>query len=100
MLKWLAGIIGDTSEAKLKKLEHLVVATNDREEDVQPLTDAELRTRTDQFRQRLADGEELDDVLPDAFAVVREMAQRRLGSATTTSSSWEASSYIRARYRR
>ena len=79
MLKWLAGIIGDTSEAKLKKLEHLVVAANDREEDVQPLTDAELRARTDQFRQRLADGEELDDVLPDAFAVVREMAYRRLG---------------------
>jgi preprotein translocase subunit SecA len=79
MLKWLTGIIGDTSEHKLKKLESLVAATNDREEDVQPLTDAELRVRSDQFRQRLADGEELDDVLPDAFAVVREMAHRRLG---------------------
>src|SRR5512136_1211765 len=79
MLKWLTGMIGDTSEHKLKKLEPLVAATNDREEDVQPLTDAELRARTDQFRERLTDGEEVDDILPDAFAVVREMANRRLG---------------------
>jgi preprotein translocase subunit SecA len=79
MLKWLAHLIGDTSEAKLKKLEPLVVAVNDREEDVRPLSDAELRARTDQLRQRLADGEEVDDILPDAFAVVREMADRRLG---------------------
>ena len=56
-----------------------MVAVNDREEDVRPLSDAELRARTDQFRQRLADGEEVDDILPDAFAVVREMADRRLG---------------------
>jgi preprotein translocase subunit SecA len=79
MLKWLARVIGDTSEAKLKKLEPLVVAVNDREEDVRPLSDAELRARTDQLRERLADGEEVDDILPDAFAVVREMADRRLG---------------------
>jgi preprotein translocase subunit SecA len=64
VLKWLANIIGDTSESKLKKLQHLVVATNDREEDVQPLTDAELRARTDEFRQRLDDGEDRDDILP------------------------------------
>jgi len=79
MLKWLVGVIGDTSEAKLKKLEPLVAAINHWEKDVQPLSDAELCAWTDRFRQRLADGEELVDILPEAFAVVREMAHRRLG---------------------
>jgi preprotein translocase subunit SecA len=79
MLKWLKGIISDSSERKLEKLQPLVNEINAREDGVAPLSDAELRARTDQFRQRLADGETLDDILPDAFAVVREMARRRLG---------------------
>ncbi len=79
MLKWLKGIISDSSERKLEKLQPLVNEINALEDGVAPLSDAELRARTDQFRQRLADGETLDDILPDAFAVVREMAKRRLG---------------------
>ncbi|KPK48479.1 MAG: preprotein translocase subunit SecA [Dehalococcoidia bacterium SM23_28_2] len=79
MLKWLKGVIGESSEKKLEKLQPLVDRTNALEEEVAPLSDAELRGKTDQFRQRLADGETLDDILPDAFAVVREMAKRRLG---------------------
>ena len=79
MLKWLKGIISDSSERKLEKLQPLVNEINALEDGVAPLSDAELRARTDQFRQRLADGETLDDILPDAFAVVREMARRRLG---------------------
>jgi preprotein translocase subunit SecA len=79
MLKWLKGIISDSSERKLEKLQPLVHEINALEDDIAPLSDAELRARTDQFRQRLADGETLDDILPDAFAVVREMARRRLG---------------------
>ncbi|MGQ9572972.1 MAG: preprotein translocase subunit SecA [Dehalococcoidia bacterium] len=79
MLKWLKGIISDSNERKLEKLEPLVVRINALEEEVAPLSDAELRARTDRFRQRLADGETLDDILPEAFAVVREMAKRRLG---------------------
>src|SRR5215203_1007802 len=43
------------------------------------MTDAELRTQTDLFRQRLDDGEPLDHILPEAFAVVREAAKRTLG---------------------
>ncbi|MDQ3735568.1 MAG: preprotein translocase subunit SecA [Actinomycetota bacterium] len=49
------------------------------EDDVTDLTDAELRARTDEFKKRLADGESLDDLLPDAFATVREAAIRTLG---------------------
>ena len=79
MLKWLKGVIGESSEKKLEKLQPLVDRTNALEEEVAPLSDAEMRGKTDQFRQRLADGETLDDILPDAFAVVREMAKRRLG---------------------
>ena len=79
MLKWLKGIVSDSAERKLEKLQPLVNEINAREDEVAPLSDAELRARTDQFRQRLADSETLDDVLPDAFAVVREMAKRRLG---------------------
>jgi preprotein translocase subunit SecA len=79
MLKWLKGIISDSSERKLEKLQPLVNEINALEEDIAPLSDAELQDRTDQFRQRLADGETLGDILPDAFATVREMAKRRLG---------------------
>ncbi len=49
------------------------------EDDYVDLTDAELRQQTDQFRERLAAGETLDDLLPEAFAVVREAARRTLG---------------------
>jgi preprotein translocase subunit SecA len=79
MLKWLKGVISDSSERKLGKLQPLLNQINALEEEVAPLSDAELRAKTDQFRERLADRETLDDILPDAFAVVREMASRRLG---------------------
>ncbi len=49
------------------------------EDDVTDLTDAKLRARTDEFKERLADGETLDQLLPDAFATVREAAIRTLG---------------------
>ena len=49
------------------------------EEDYVDLTDAELRALTDEFKQRYADGESLDELLPESFAVVREAARRTLG---------------------
>jgi preprotein translocase subunit SecA len=79
MLKWLKGVISDSSERKLAKLQPLLNQINALEEEVAALSDAELRTKTDQFRERLAGRETLDDILPDAFPVVREMAKRRLG---------------------
>ena len=63
----------------LKKLEVIAKQVNAIEEDFEKLTDAELRGETDIFRKRLADGESLDDVLPEAFAAVREASRRTLG---------------------
>jgi len=62
-----------------KKLVVLSKQVNAIEEDFEKLTDAELRGETDAFRQRLADGESLDDILPEAFAAVREASKRTLG---------------------
>ena len=63
----------------LKRLEGMAAQVNALEEDFVGLSDAELREETDKFRARLADGESLDDLLPEAFAAVREAAKRTLG---------------------
>jgi preprotein translocase subunit SecA len=63
----------------LKEFEGLVGAVNDLESGISALSDEALRARTDEFRSRLADGTTLDDVLVEAFAVVREAARRVLG---------------------
>ncbi len=63
----------------LKKLESLAAQVNALEEDFVDLTDDQLRAKTDEYRERYADGETLDDLLPEAFATVREAARRTLG---------------------
>jgi preprotein translocase subunit SecA len=63
----------------LKRLQGLAAQVNALEDDFVRLTDVELREETDRFRARLADGETLDDLLPEAFATVREAAKRTLG---------------------
>ena len=63
----------------LRKLEGITRAVNAIEEDFVHLTDEELRALTDEFRQRYAEGESLDDLMPEAFATVREAAKRTLG---------------------
>ena len=63
----------------LKKLQSISVQVNALEEDFVDLTDAELRAKTDEYKQRYQDGETLDDLLPEAFATVREAAKRTLG---------------------
>ncbi len=63
----------------LRKLKRIAEQVNSIEEDFAALSDAELRAMTDEFRQRLQDGETLDDLLPEAFASVREAASRTLG---------------------
>jgi preprotein translocase subunit SecA len=64
---------------KLKRLEQLVGIVNTFEPEVEELSDAELAAKTEEFRRRLADGETLDDLLPEAFACVREAARRTIG---------------------
>jgi preprotein translocase subunit SecA len=64
---------------KVKALQQRVEAVSALEPEVERLPDAALRAKTDEFRERLAGGEGLDDVLPEAFAVVREASRRTLG---------------------
>ncbi len=63
----------------IRKLEAVAAQVNALEEDFEKLSDAELRGETDVFKARLADGESLDDLLPEAFAAVREAARRTIG---------------------
>lgn len=69
----------DNTERDLGKLRKAVGKINVWEPEFEKLTDEELRAKTDEFKQRLADGETLDDLLPEAFAVVREAAKRTIG---------------------
>src|SRR6266705_1036719 len=64
---------------KLKRLEEYVQLVNSFEPEIKELSDTELRAYTDQLRTRIADGESPEDVLPEAFALVRESAVRTLG---------------------
>ena len=75
MLK-LVSIFGDSNERALKKLQPLVERVNSLEPSVEKLTDGELRAKTDEFKSRLSEGASLEDVLPEAFACVREAARR------------------------
>ncbi|MFB7709479.1 preprotein translocase subunit SecA [Streptomyces sp. NPDC056105] len=63
----------------LRKLQRVVDQVNSVEEEFRALTDAELQALTDEFRQRHTDGESLDDLMPEAFAAIREAARRTLG---------------------
>ncbi|RCJ40535.1 preprotein translocase subunit SecA [Nostoc punctiforme NIES-2108] len=76
MLKLL---LGDPNARKLKKYQPSVTEINLLEEEIQVLSDDELKGKTVEFKQRLAKGETLDDILPEAYAVVREAARRVLG---------------------
>src|SRR6185312_10764847 len=74
----LKKIFGSRNDRLIKRYQHTVQAINALEPKIEALTDEELRAKTDEFRQRLAKGETLDDILPEAFAVVREAGKRVL----------------------
>jgi preprotein translocase subunit SecA len=77
MFAWvLSKIIGTQNEREIKKLRPLVEKINSFEPEVKNLSDAELAEKTGQFKKRLQGGETLDDILPEAFSVVREVAKR------------------------
>ena len=75
----LEKIFGNYSEKEIKKIMPVVSKIESLEPDMVKLTDDELRAKTDEFKGRLANGETLDDILPEAYAVVREAAKRTLG---------------------
>ena len=76
--KVLTKVFGSKEDRDVKKFRAIVEAVNQREPATQKLTDAQLQSKTSEFRQRLEAGESLDELLPDAFAIVREAAIRTL----------------------
>ena len=72
-------IFGDYSEREIKKIKHYVDDINALEPTMEKMTDAELKAKTTEFKDRLSKGETLDDILVEAFAVVREGSKRVFG---------------------
>src|SRR5579872_2372637 len=75
----LAKIVGTNNERQLKQLRPIIQNINALEPTISALTDEELGNKTHEFREQLAAGKNLDALLPEAFAVVREAAKRTLG---------------------
>ncbi|OGY26167.1 MAG: preprotein translocase subunit SecA [Candidatus Woykebacteria bacterium RBG_16_43_9] len=78
MFKFLSGLL-DSNEREVSKLNPYVDLISSYEKDTKRLSDEKLLKKTDEFRKRLAKNESLDDVLPEAYAAVREAARRTIG---------------------
>jgi len=78
MFKWLSGLI-DSNEKELKRLQPIINKINELEPKFEQLSNDELRAKTDEFKARLKTGISLDELLPEAFAAVREAAKRTIG---------------------
>ncbi len=79
MLNFISKLFGNNDDAEVRKLMKTVAVIEGLEPKMKALTDAELRAKTDEFKQRFAEGQSLDDLLPEAFAVVSEASVRVLG---------------------
>ena len=77
--KLLNKVFGSRNERLVKRMYGVVQTINGLEDTIAKLSDTELRAKTDEFRQRLADGASLDSLLPEVFAVVREAGKRVMG---------------------
>lgn len=78
MLKWLEKLT-DSNEKEVKRLRPIVGKINSLEPQFQKFSDSELKAKTTEFKERLEKGETLDDLLPEAFAAVREASRRTIG---------------------
>ena len=78
MFKKLTNLLGGSNERAVNEVQGIVDKINDLEPGFEALSDDQLRAKTDEFRNDLDDGDTLDDILPEAFAVVREAAKRTL----------------------
>ena len=72
-------VFGDLNEKEVKKVSKIADKVMAYEDEMTALTDEQLRAKTAEFKERIAGGESLDDILPEAFAVCREGAWRSLG---------------------
>ena len=78
-MSFISKIFGDANTKYIKDLEPIIQRINDLEKDFVGLSDTQLKEKTAEFKKRLANGEILDDLLPEAFAAVREASKRTLG---------------------
>ncbi len=78
IMNFLTKVFGSKNERELKRLQPIVEAINALEPQLQAMSDAQLKARTASFRQRLDRGESIEDILPEAFATVREASVRTL----------------------
>ena len=78
-MSFITKVLGDPNEKELKKLRPIVAKINALEDEMRGLSDDELRGMTGEFKQELENGASLDDILPEAYAVVREAGRRVLG---------------------
>src|SRR5215211_3811736 len=79
MLNLLKKIVGDGNDRAVKQMTPIVDEIEALKDEYRAVSDQQLREKTSQFKARLADGETLDDILPEAFAAVREVARRTIG---------------------
>ena len=77
--KVLTKLLGSKQDRDLKSFQPIIDAVNQQEAETKRLSDAQLQSKTANFREKLDAGASLDDLLPEAFAVVREAAMRTLG---------------------
>ena len=87
-------VFGTRSQREVKRIMPLVKKIEDLRPEMQKLTDEELRGKTREFKKRLEEGATLDDLLPEAFATVREAAKRVLGNGAfrSTAHRWNRTS--------
>ena len=78
-MSFLSKIFGDPNAKVIQSIQPIIEKINSLEAEMEKLTLADLRAKTDEFKARLAKGESLDDILPEAFAVVRETSKRLTG---------------------
>ena len=81
-MNFLKKIFGSKTQKRLKKISPLIPVINDLEESYSLLDDSELRNLREKFIKRFEEGEKLDDLLPEAFATVREVAKRAVNLRT------------------
>ena len=93
-------IVGSKNERELKRIRPMIQRINALEPQVRPLTDDQLRAKTSELKERIDRGESLEEILPEAFAVVREAARRTLGERhyDVQLSSSEGLSFTKARF--
>ena len=78
-MPFLSNIFGSANDRYIKSLQPTIDRINGLEKDFEKLSSEELKSKTEEFKNRLAEGETLDDILPEAFALVREASKRTLG---------------------